>query len=116
HRCRPFDELLVPAPVLDQVGDRDELQSVPFAVRDQVVDPGHRPVLVHDLADDPGGNQPGEPGEIDRGLGLSAALEDAAVTGAQRKDVPRPNEIVGALAAVDRDLNGAGAVVGGDAG
>ena len=54
HRRLPLDQLLVLVPVLDQVGDRDHLQPVPLAVRDEVAQAGHRPVLVHDLADDAG--------------------------------------------------------------
>ena len=83
------DQLLVAAPVLDQVGDADELQLVARAVRDQVGDAGHRPVLVHDLADDPGGVQAGQAREVDRRLGLARAAQDAAVAGAQREDVAR---------------------------
>jgi len=79
HRGGSLHQLLVAAAVLDQVGDRDHLQPVPLAVRDQIVDAGHRPVLVHDLADNAGGDQPGEAGEIDGRLGLAGALEDAAV-------------------------------------
>ena len=112
---RPLDQLLVPAAILDQVGNRDQAQAVPLAVRDQIVDAGHRPVLVHDLADDAGRDQTGEAGEVDGRLGLAAALENAAVPGTEREDVPRPDEVVSALAAIDRDLDGAGPVMRGDA-
>ena len=47
---------------------------------------------------------------------LATALEDASVAGPERKDVARPHEVVGALARIDCDLDGAGAVVRGDAG
>src|SRR5207248_9795275 len=52
----------------------------------------------------------------DRRLRLPATLENAPVTCAQREDMTRPNEVVGALAAIDRHLDGAGAVVRRDAG
>ena len=68
----------VPAPVLDQVGDGDHLQPVPLAVRDEVGHAGHRAVVVHDLADDAGRVEAGEPREVDGGLGLAGALEHAA--------------------------------------
>ena len=90
-----LDQALGPAPVGDQVGDRDHLQAVLLAVRDQVADPGHRPVLVHDLADHAGRDQPGEAGEVDRGLGLAGALEHAAVLGLEREDVAGLDEVVG---------------------
>ena len=71
----PLDQLLGAPPVGDQVGDGDHLQVVPGAVADQVRDTGHRPVLVHHLADHPGRDQAGEPGEVDRRLGLPGSLE-----------------------------------------
>ena len=92
-----LDELLVPAPVLDQVGDGDQLQPVPLAVRDQVGDARHRPVLVHDLADDARRDQPREAREVDRRLGLAGAQQHAAVTRAQREDMAGLDEIVAAV-------------------
>ena len=111
HRDDALDELLVLAPVLDQVGDRDHQELVPRAVLDQVGDARHRPVVVHDLADDAGGREPREAGEVDGRLGLSRALEDAAVAGAEREDVPGLDEVVRGRARVDRDLDRARAVV-----
>src|SRR5262249_14239131 len=116
HRSRALDELLVAAAVLDQVGDRDQLQPVPLAVRNEVADASHRSVLVHDLADDAGRDQACEPGEVDRRLGLAGSLEHAAFARAQREDMPRPDEVVRALAAVDRDLDRPRAIVCGNAG
>ena len=111
-----LDELLRAAPVLDQVLDRDQLDPVALAVRDQVGHARHRPVLVHDLADDAGRVEAREPREVDRGLGLARALEDAAGARAQREDVARLDEVVRALARVDRDLDRARAVGGRDPG
>ena len=116
HRGRPLDELLVAAAVLDQVGDGDELQPVLLAVRDQVAHARHRPVVVHHLADDAGRVQAREPGEVDRGLGLAAAPQHAARACPQREDVAGLDEVAGALARVDRDLDRARAVLRGDAG
>ena len=53
----------------------------------------HGAVLVHDFADDAGGRQPGDAGEIDRGLGVAGAHEHAARPRAQRKHVPGAREI-----------------------
>src|SRR6185436_20677117 len=77
HRGHPLDELLRLPPVLDQILDRDHLDPMLLAVRDEVGDTGHRPVLAHDLADDPGGIEAREAGEVDGGLGLAGALEHA---------------------------------------
>ncbi len=77
-RDDPLDELLVAPAVGDQVGDRDHLQPVALAVRAEVGDARHRPVVVHDLADHAGRVQPRQPREVDRRLGLADALEHAA--------------------------------------
>ena len=89
---------------------------MPLAVRDQVGHSRHRPVVVHHLADDACGVEPCEAREVDRGLGLAGALQDAARAGAQREDVTGLDEIPGAAAGVDRDLDRARAVGRGDAG
>ncbi len=111
-----LDELLVAAAVLDEVGDGDHLQAVPLAVRDQVRDTGHRPVVVHDLADDAARIQAGEPCEVDGGLGLADALEHAAGLRAQREHVARLHEVVRRRIGMDRDLDRVAAVGGRDAG
>ena len=59
-------------PVADQVRDRDHRAG--RAARAKRASSGTRAidaVLVHDLADDAGGRQAGERGEVDRGLGLA---------------------------------------------
>jgi len=48
--------------------------------------------------------------------GKAGAHEDAAIARDQRKDVARGNDILAALAGVDRDSDGPGAVPGGDSG
>ena len=111
-----LDEFLVPAPVLDQVGDRDHLEAVALAVADQVLDPRHRAVLVHDLADDARRREAREPRQVDGCLGLPGALEHAAGAGAQREDVSGLDEVVGGRGGIDGDLDRAGAVVRGDPG
>src|ERR671919_259906 len=85
------------SPVLDQVGDRDELEVVLLAVADQIRNPGHRSVLVHDLADDAGRVQPGQPGQVDRSLGLAGALKHSARSSPQREHVPRLDDGLRAL-------------------
>ena len=88
-----LDELVVAAPVGDQVGDRDHLQPVARAVALEVGDAGHRPVVVHDLADHAGRREAGEAGEVDRRLGLAGALEHAAGLGLQREHVAGLDEV-----------------------
>src|SRR3954453_20248491 len=116
HGGHALDQLLRLAAVLDQVFDGDHLDPVPLAIRDEIGNSGHRAVLAHDLADHPGGIQAGQAGEVDRGLGLARALEYAARPGPQREDMAGPDEIFGASARVDRNLDGPRTVGGGDAG
>jgi hypothetical protein len=100
----------------DQVGDRDHRDPVPLAVRDQVRHAGHRPVVVHDLADDARRKQAGEPREVDRCLRLTGAVEHTAVACPKREDVARRNEVFPSAARVDRHLDRPRAVGRRDAG
>ena len=86
------------------------------AERLEVPDPGHGAVLVHHLADHPGGVEAGQPGQVHRRLGLAGALEHAAGDRAQREHVPGPGQVLGARLGIDGGEDGLGAVGGGDAG
>ena len=90
-----FDQLLPGATPGDEVLHRDELQPMPFRERDQVRKPRHGPVVVHHPATEPGGGQPGQSHEVDRGLGMAGAHQDAALAGLQGKEVPGAQEILG---------------------
>ena len=115
HRGHALDEALVAAPVLDQVGDGDQLQPVPLAVGHEVAHAGHRPVVVHDLAHDAGRDEPGEARQVDGGLGLAGPLEDTAGARLQRLDVTRMDHVRRGLGGVDRHLDRVRAVVRRDA-
>ena len=83
-------ELLAVAAVADEVGDRDELQAVLGGELPRAA--GRRAIVPSSLttsASTPAGLQPGEAGEVDRGLGVAGALEHAALAVAQREDVAR---------------------------
>ena len=64
----------------------------------------------------PAGIRPGQAGEIDRRLRLAGALEHAAGARPEREHVTGLDDVPRALRRVDRDLNRAGAIGGGDAG
>ena len=68
--------------------------------RDEVGQAHHRTVVVDDLADRAGRVAARHARQIDRGLGVAGAGQDAAFPRAQRKDVARPREIAGARVAV----------------
>ena len=111
-----LDQLVVPAPVGDQVGDGDHLQPVLRAVALEVGHARHRAVVVHHLADHAGRVEAREPREVHGRLGLPGALEHAAVLRLQREDVAGLDEVVRPRARVDRHLDRVRAVVRRDAG
>src|SRR5450759_4394433 len=115
HGGGPADELLVAAPVLDEVGDGDDLEAVLLGVRDEIGHAGHRAVVVHDLADDGRGVQAGEAREVDAGLRLPRALEHAAGARHEGEHVSRLHERLGPGLWIDGHLDGVCAVGGGDA-
>ena len=83
---------------------------------DEIWQPRHGAVVVHDLADHAGGIEPGEPRDIDGGLGMPGADEHAAILGDQRKDVARRHDVPEVLGGIDGDGDGVGAVMRRDAG
>ena len=91
----PAHQLLAVAAVADEVGDRDELQAVLRGERLEPRHARHGAVVVDDLGQHPGRLQPGQAGEVDRGLGVAGALEHAALAVAQREDVAGPGEVFG---------------------
>ena len=100
----------------DEVLDRDDPEAVLAGEGDELGEPLHRAVVVDDLGEDAGGLEPGEAREIDAGLGVAGALEDAAVAGDQRKDVAGADEILGRGVAARQRPDGRGALGRGDAG
>ena len=78
--------------------------------------PGHGPVVIHHLTDDPGRDEPGQTGQIDGCLGLASSLQHATGLCLERKDVTRLHEVGRMGDRVDGHLDGAGAVGGRDAG
>ena len=83
--CSRTTSFSLRAPVGDEVADRAELQPVLAAEVLQLRQPGHGAVVVEDLAEDAGGVQAGELGEIDGGLGVAGAAQHAARLCAQRE-------------------------------
>ena len=78
--------------------------------------PRHRAVRVGDLTDDADRLLAGGAAEIDRGLGLAGADEDATLPRAEREDVPRLHEIRGAGRRIREEPDGPRAVGRADAG
>jgi hypothetical protein len=82
----------------------------------QLRPPRHAAVIVHDLAQDPGGLEPGELTQVDRRLGVSGAHQDPAAARAQGEDVPRTREVCRLRVSVGEGADGGGAIGRGDPG
>src|SRR5580698_3995516 len=82
-----LDEFLALAAVFDEVLDGTNLELVFAGEFDELRQPGHGAVVVHDFAEDADGPAIGEGDEVDDGLGMAGALEDAAGLGSQGKHV-----------------------------
>ena len=111
-----LDEPLVFAAVGDEILDGCDFEPVLFLESHQLGHAGHRSIVVHDFADDPGGLQPCELGEIDGGFGVARALENASFFGLEREDVPRLDESLRGGLRIDQNADRRGAVCGADAG
>ena len=111
-----LDQVVVTPPVGDQVGDGADLQPMPLGEGDQIRQPRHGAVVVHDLADHAGGVKPGEPRDIDGGFGVAGADQHAAILGDQREDMAGRHDVAIILGGIDGDGNGVGAVMRRDAG
>src|SRR5271156_1675917 len=106
------DVALILQAVTDELGDGEHFEAVLGAELLEIGDARHGAVVVHDFADDPGGDEAAETGEIYGGFSLSGADEDAAASGAKREDVSGAGEVVRGGASVKSDLDGMGAVGG----
>ena len=102
--------------VANEIGDGDEAKAVVPGVVDELGEACHGAIRVLDLADHGGGIETGKAGKIDGSLGVAGALENAATAGAQREDVAGPPKVSGSCGGMESDLDGAGAVLGGNAG
>ena len=111
-----LDELVVTHAKRYEVGDGDYLEGVLIGKLGEVRKPGHGAVFVHDFADDAGGVETGEFSEINDGLGLAGADQDAAITSAEGEHVSRSGEVFGPSVGVYKGGDSAGPVKGGDAG
>src|SRR5215210_2715030 len=101
--------------VFDNLCHRHQLDAVLLGEPLEVRYTRHRAVLFHDLADHTGGLEPGKPGEVDGGLGLAGALQDAAGLRPQGEYVSWHHQVLRACRLVHGDPAGVGPIGGGDA-
>ena len=105
-----MDQRVVAQPVLDQIGDRGDLEAVTFGKMLKVGKAGHRAVVAHDLANDARGLQPRKAREIHGSLGLSRAYEHAALSGDEWKNVSGSDDVLRSRAIANRRENRCGPV------
>ena len=110
--CQAAHVLLVLHPVVDDVGDRDDLQAMADGELIQVRQPGHGAVFVHDFADHGGRGHAGDGRQIDGRLGLAGTFENAAGAGSQGENVTGSQEIGGSSLRVDGHPDRFGSIVG----
>ena len=92
------------------------LEAVALREGDEIGHARHGAVVVHDLADDGGGVEPGKARKIDGGLGVAGADQHAALARDERKDVAGRDNVIRTLGRVDGGRDRARAVVRGDSG
>ena len=89
---------------------------MPLRKGEQIGQPRHGAVVVHDFADDAGRIESGKAREIDGSLGVAGADQHAAILGDQREDVAGRHDVAVILGRIDGDGDGVGAVMRRDAG
>ena len=109
-------EFLRTAAVFDELGDGAGLQAVAFLIGAEVADAGHGSIVVDDLTNQRSFRQACQTGQIDRRLGVAGAAQHAARHGPQRKHMARPDKGIRMRTRVGQQVNGAGAISGGNAG
>ncbi len=109
-------ELLAVPAVTDEVGDRDQHEAVLLGEALEVGEALHRAVVVDDLRQHARRVATGEPGEVDRRLGVAGTLEHAAVAVAQREDVAGPRQVARVGGGLDQRAHRRAAIGRRDAG
>ena len=94
-RRRPADQRFVLHPEIDEVRDRDDLEVVFPREELQIGHARHGPVVLHDLADDTGGLQARETGEIDGAFGLAGATSTPPRLRPDGEDVAGADQVGG---------------------
>ena len=114
-RAEAAHQPLATQAILDQVGDRAEVQLVLLGEALEIRAARHGAVVVHDLADHARWRATREPRQIDRALGVAGALQHTALHRAQREDVARADQVVRARVGRDGRQHGQRAIGSADA-
>jgi len=108
------DLLLALPAMFDEFLDGADLELAPLRDFQEFRQAGHGAVFAHYLADDADGTTTCHTSEIDRGLGVAGALQDAPGFGPQRENVPGLHEVVTHRGGISHDLERSGAIGGAD--
>ena len=109
-----LDEPLGPAPVRDQISDRQHRQPVPTGELDELGKSCHGAVVGRDLAYDGCRRETGHIGQVDRRLGVPSAFEHAATLIRQWEHVPRLDQTPRIGTLLREGTNRQGSVAGRD--
>ena len=112
----PLHQPLLALAVGDELGDRDHGKAVLFRELHDLAPAHHRAVVIDQFAEDADGIELGETAQVDGGLGMAGAHQDAAVPGDQREDVAGAHEVLGADIGIEDGAHRVAALLGGDAG
>ena len=96
--------------------DGDQREVVGVRELAQFGQPGHGAVVVDHLGQHARLRQPGQPGQVYRGLGVPGAAQDAALGITEREYVTGPGQVRSRRGRVGERSDGGSAVSGGDAG
>ena len=107
---------LVAQPVADEIRDGADLEPVAARKLLQLRPARHAAVIVHDLAQHPGGLQAGEAAQVDRRLGVPGAHQHAAAARTQREDMSGTGEVGGSGGGIRECPDGGRAVARGHPG
>ena len=102
----------IAAAVLNQIGNRADLQPVLRGEKLQIGQPRHRAVGIHDFANNGSGRAAGHARQIAPGLGVPGAHQHAALHGLNGKHVPRLHQVLRPGLPRHRRFDGARAVGG----
>ena len=84
----------IAAAVLNQIGNRADLQPVLRGEKLQIGQPRHRAVGIHDFANHGSGRAAGHARQIAPGLGVPGAHQHAALHGLNGKHMPRLHQVL----------------------
>ena len=97
--------MIIAHPIGNKIADRSHFQAMQPRKTEEVVHPRHCAVIFHNLADHARRIKPRQPRHIDCRFGMSRADKNATVARDQWKDVAGRDNIISALAGINRHRN-----------